>query len=119
MTDESHFQSSFLVCQQRSPATYPSLQRNVTCNAVVIGGGITGALAAFHLAESGVKTVVIDQREIGTGSTSASTALLQYEADVPLRELGKRVGPAPRRPELPTLSPSDWETGATGRPLET
>jgi len=51
-------------------------------------------LAAFHLAEAGVKTLVIDQREIGTGSTSASTALLQYEVDVPLRELVKQVGPA-------------------------
>jgi len=76
------------------PATYPSLQRDVACDVVVIGGGITGALTAYHLAEAGVKTVVIDQREIGTGSTSASTALLQYEVDVPLRELIKKVGPA-------------------------
>jgi len=76
------------------PANYPSLQRDVTCDAVVIGGGITGALVAVHLAEAGVKTVVLDKRDIGTGSTSASTALLQYEIDVPLRELIKKVGPA-------------------------
>jgi glycine/D-amino acid oxidase-like deaminating enzyme len=76
------------------PANYPSLQRNVVCEAVVIGGGITGALAAVHLAEAGVKTLVIDKRDIGAGSTSASTALLQYEIDVPLRELIKKVGPA-------------------------
>jgi glycine/D-amino acid oxidase-like deaminating enzyme len=75
------------------PANYPALQRNVSCDAVVIGGGITGALAALHLAEAGVKTLVIDKRDIGTGSTSASTALLQYEIDVPLRELITKVGP--------------------------
>ena len=75
------------------PANYPSLQRNVSCDAVVIGGGITGALVAVHLAEAGVKTLVLDKRDIGTGSTSASTALLQYEIDVPLRELIKKVGP--------------------------
>jgi len=75
------------------PANYPSLQRNVSCDAVVIGGGITGALVAVHLAEAGVKTLVLDKRDIGTGSTSASTALLQYEIDVPLRELIKTVGP--------------------------
>ena len=75
-------------------ANYPSLQRNVSCDVVVIGGGITGALVAIHLAEAGVKTLVLDQRDIGTGSTSASTALLQYEIDVPLRELIKQVGPA-------------------------
>src|SRR5660398_72371 len=75
------------------PTNYPSLPRNVSCDAVVIGGGITGALVAVHLAEAGVKTLVLDKRDIGTGSTSASTALLQYEIDVPLRELIKKVGP--------------------------
>lgn len=76
------------------PANYPSLQRDVACDVVVIGGGITGSLVAIHLTEAGVKTVVLDKRDIGTGSTSASTALLQYEIDVPLRELIKKVGPA-------------------------
>ena len=75
------------------PANYPSLQRDVLCDAVVIGGGITGALVAVHLAEAGVDTLLIDKRDIGTGSTSGSTALLQYEIDVPLRELIKKVGP--------------------------
>ena len=76
------------------PANYPSLQRDVVCDAVVIGGGITGALVAVHLVEAGVKTLLIDKRDIGTGSTSASTALLQYEIDVPLRVLIQKVGPA-------------------------
>jgi len=75
------------------PSSYPSLQRDVRCDAVVIGGGITGALVAVHLVEAGVRTLLIDKRDIGTGSTSASTALLQYEIDVPLRELSQKVGP--------------------------
>src|ERR1017187_1413224 len=48
------------------PACYPSLQRDVSCDAVVVGGGITGSLVAVHLAEAGVKTVLIDKRENGT-----------------------------------------------------
>ena len=75
------------------PANYPSLQRDVSCDAVVIGGGITGSLVAVHLAEAGVKTLLIDKRDIGTGSTSASTALIQYEIDVPLRKLVQYIGP--------------------------
>src|SRR6185295_10616685 len=78
-------------------AVYPSLQNDLNCDVVVIGGGITGALVAFHLAEANVKTVVLDKREIGTGSTSASTALLQYELDVSLRDLIQKVGSANAR----------------------
>jgi glycerol-3-phosphate dehydrogenase len=60
------------------PANYPALRRDASCDAVVIGGGITGALVAVHLVEAGLETLLIDKRDIGTGSTSASTALVQY-----------------------------------------
>lgn len=75
-------------------ATYPSLDRKLVCEVAVVGGGITGALAGYHLAEAGVNTVLVDKREIGTGSTSGSTGLLQYEVDVPLRQLVRQIGAA-------------------------
>jgi glycine/D-amino acid oxidase-like deaminating enzyme len=75
-------------------ATFPALDRDLICDVAVVGGGITGALVGFHLAQAGIKTVLVDKREIGTGSTSGSTGLLQYEVDVPLRELVRRVGMA-------------------------
>jgi glycine/D-amino acid oxidase-like deaminating enzyme len=74
------------------PASYPSLGRDLKCDVAVVGGGITGALVAYHLAEAGIHAVLLDKRDIGTGSTSGSTGLLQYEVDVPLRELIQRVG---------------------------
>ena len=73
-------------------AAYPPLREDVTCDAVVIGAGITGALIAYHLAEAGIATVVLDRRDVGMGSTSGTTALLQYEIDVPLGELIQHVG---------------------------
>jgi glycine/D-amino acid oxidase-like deaminating enzyme len=72
--------------------TYPSLDRNITTDIVVMGAGITGALVAFKLREAGRETVVVDRRHVGMGSTAASTALLQYEIDVPLCELIEKVG---------------------------
>jgi glycine/D-amino acid oxidase-like deaminating enzyme len=73
-------------------SVYPPLKRNVTCDVVVLGGGISGAFVAQTLAREGLDVVVLDKREVGAGSTSASTALLQYEIDTPLIELTKMIG---------------------------
>src|SRR4029453_4779069 len=73
-------------------APYPSLKHNIRCDVVVVGGGISGALAAHHLTEPGVDTVVLEKRDIGYGSTSASTSLLQYEIDTHLHELIDMIG---------------------------
>jgi glycine/D-amino acid oxidase-like deaminating enzyme len=66
---------------------YPPLEKDCNCEALVVGGGITGAILANELMGRGIDTVVVDRRDIGHGSTSASTALLQYEIDTPLHEL--------------------------------
>ncbi len=71
---------------------YPTLHQDLTCDVVVVGGGITGALIAYHLVEAGINTVLIDKRHIAYGSTSATTALLQYEIDTPLCDLIDMVG---------------------------
>ena len=71
---------------------YPPLESDIRCDALVIGGGISGALLARRLVSRGVDVALIDRRDIGFGSTSASTALLQYEIDTPLHELRSLVG---------------------------
>jgi glycine/D-amino acid oxidase-like deaminating enzyme len=73
--------------------TYPRLDTDESCKVVVLGGGITGALVAYHLIEAGVETVVLDKRDVGSGSTAGSTALLQYEIDTSLADLTKILGP--------------------------
>lgn len=73
-------------------ATYPALDADLTCAVAVIGGGITGALVAYTLAKQGIDVVVVDKRDIGWGSTSASTAMLQYEIDTELHQLIDLVG---------------------------
>jgi glycine/D-amino acid oxidase-like deaminating enzyme len=73
---------------------YPALRENLECEVAVIGGGVSGALIGYHLAEAGVNTVLLDKRDIGTGSTAASTSLLQYETDRTLSDLTARFGEA-------------------------
>jgi glycine/D-amino acid oxidase-like deaminating enzyme len=71
---------------------YPSLLQDIKTDMVVMGAGISGALTAWYLCHAGFKTVVVDKRHVGMGSTAASTALLQYEIDTPLAELISKRG---------------------------
>ncbi len=74
------------------PCQYPKLTKNVQCQVAVLGGGISGALAAYHFVAAGLDTILIDGRTIGLGSTSATTSILQYELDVPLHRLEAMIG---------------------------
>lgn len=72
--------------------TYPPLTEDTRADVLVIGAGITGALLADSLSAAGLETVVIDRRDAAFGSTSASTALLQYEIDTNLVDLIPMIG---------------------------
>jgi len=76
-----------LKAPERSP-----LMDSISTDVAVVGGGITGALAAEHLTSLGHKVVVIDREALGLGSTRASTAMLQWETDSSLEELTALYG---------------------------
>jgi len=71
---------------------FPQLEADLACDVVVVGGGITGALIAHELTTHGHAVAVVEQRDIGWGSTAASTALLQYEIDTHMVDLAQQYG---------------------------
>ncbi|HTD92598.1 MAG TPA: FAD-dependent oxidoreductase [Chitinophagaceae bacterium] len=72
--------------------SYASLEEDVKADVAIMGMGISGALVAWQLCQAGYSVVVVDKRHPGTGSTAASTALLQYEIDTPLHKLAEMIG---------------------------
>jgi glycine/D-amino acid oxidase-like deaminating enzyme len=72
--------------------SYPKLEKDISTDVLVLGGGISGALTAHYLIQAGVVCTLVDARTIGLGSTCASTSLLQYEIDVPLHRLIPMIG---------------------------
>lgn len=72
--------------------SYPSLKEDIETDALIIGGGITGALMAYECVQKNLNAVLIDKREIAYGSTSATTSMLQYEIDIPLYRLTELIG---------------------------
>lgn len=73
---------------------YPQLTHDLQVNIAIIGGGITGALIADELTRHGHDVAVLERRDVGWGSTAASTALLQYEIDTHLYHLAQQYGEA-------------------------
>jgi glycine/D-amino acid oxidase-like deaminating enzyme len=61
--------------------SYPTVDEDLTCDVLVIGGGIGGLLCATLLAEQHLKTILIEKDTLTSGSTQASTGLLQYSSD--------------------------------------
>lgn len=68
------------------------LTRDARTDVLVVGAGISGAMVADALTEAGLAVTVVDRRGPLKGSTPASTALLQYEIDMPLSLLSRRIG---------------------------
>ena len=68
------------------------LQENLSCDALIVGAGITGSLVAERLTRQGLDVIVIDRELPGRGSTAASTSMLLWEIDRPLHELSELYG---------------------------
>lgn len=70
----------------------PSVDRDFRCEILVVGAGVTGSLAAEHLASQGHEVCIIDRQRPGLGSTTASTAMLLWEIDSSLSDLTAMYG---------------------------
>jgi glycine/D-amino acid oxidase-like deaminating enzyme len=69
------------------------LRSDLKTGALIVGAGITGAMIADALTQSGLEVTVVDRRDDPVkGSTVASTALVQYEIDTPLCLLSRKIG---------------------------
>jgi sarcosine oxidase subunit beta len=55
-----------------------------TVNVVIIGGGIHGSSLAFHLAEKGVKSTVLEKGVLASGATGRSSGLIRMHYDLEL-----------------------------------
>jgi glycine/D-amino acid oxidase-like deaminating enzyme len=71
---------------------FSGVSENTKCDALILGGGITGSLIAERLTRQGLEVVIIDRELRGRGSTAASTSMLLWEIDRSLTELTQAYG---------------------------
>ncbi|MCC5910864.1 MAG: FAD-binding oxidoreductase [Clostridiaceae bacterium] len=72
--------------------SYDSLQEDIKCDVLIIGGGSSGAMCAHYLSDTNLDIVVIDKRKVGFGSTSSNTALIQYIGEKTFTQLANSFG---------------------------
>src|SRR5574338_813486 len=53
-----------------------------TYDAIVIGAGVMGASIAFHLAERGLKTAILERKVTASGATGHSSGLVRMHYDL-------------------------------------
>jgi len=51
-------------------------------DAIIIGAGVEGVSIAFHLAERGLKPLIIERRQVGFGATGKSSGLVRMHYDL-------------------------------------
>ncbi len=68
------------------------LAESIAVDVAVVGAGVSGALVVDAILRTGMSVAVLDRRGPVKGSTPASTALLQFEIDLPLLHLTAKVG---------------------------
>ncbi len=79
-------------CENVEKPTYDSLQKNIFCDVLVIGGGIAGILSAHFLKQQGKNVVVVDGGRIGDGITQKTTAVITAQHDELYSDMIKKLG---------------------------
>lgn len=86
MTDESLWNAS------ASMPRFPALDRSITADVVIVGGGIMGLTSAWALTRAGRHVVVLERRRCGLGDTGNTSAHLTWVTDLRLTEMARTFG---------------------------
>lgn len=70
-----------------SAVSFKCLDRKISVDVAIIGGGITGITTAQFLSNQGMKVAVLEARKVGQGTTGQSTGNLYGITEYPLQEL--------------------------------
>lgn len=69
---------------------FPSLDRDISADVAIVGGGITGVTTAMQLSRAGKKVALVEAGEIGSSATGGSTGNLYTTVDEHLYKLKEK-----------------------------
>ena len=72
--------------------TTASLKKDISCDVIVVGGGMAGLSAAQHFAQQGSKVVLIEKEFVGSGATGKSSGFITPDSELSLDDIAKTSG---------------------------
>lgn len=96
---------------------YPKFKGSQTADAVVIGGGLTGAAVAYALAQAGVDVILLEAERLASGSTAAGLGAVLPQPDALYRAVEEVAGRRVARTAWSEARRSAREFGAVLRKL--
>ena len=72
--------------------SYPALTEDIQADVAIVGAGITGLSTAYHLCRAGKKVVILEQWQVGKGTTGSSTGNLYAPIDERLSSILSKHG---------------------------
>lgn len=88
---------SYYAASARAAAERTQLQGSVEADVCVVGGGIAGCSAALHLAERGLKVVLLEEHRVGWGASGRSGAQAIQGVAAGQAKLDRLIGVAAAR----------------------
>jgi gamma-glutamylputrescine oxidase len=101
--------SSYYAASAHAAAARPVLGDSVECDVCVVGGGIAGCSAALHLAERGLRVVLLEAQRVGWGASGRSGAQALYGIAAGQPKLQRLIGAQDAR--------AVWEVSVEGLAL--
>lgn len=71
---------------------YPILEEDITVDAVIVGGGMTGITSAYLLGREGLKTAIIEADRIVQGTSAHTTAKITSQHSLIYHKIKKKMG---------------------------
>ena len=89
--------SSYYAASAHPAAAAPALAGSIECDACVVGAGIAGCSAALHLAERGMRVVLLEEHRVGWGASGRSGAQALFGVSAGQAKLERLIGAAGAR----------------------
>ncbi|HEY1492499.1 MAG TPA: FAD-binding oxidoreductase [Steroidobacteraceae bacterium] len=100
---------SYYAASAHSAPEHPALEGSVDTDVCVVGGGIAGCSTALHLAERGMRVVLLEEQRIGWGASGRSGAQAIQGIASGQAKLDRLIGPQAAR--------QVWEVSVEGLEL--